>query len=401
MRSLWRPLLLCLLLAVVAQAEAEGEFSGFAALDARGFAHAPIFPEPPDHPIVASILAQPEYRYTWNNARDRFTAVLFGRYEYEDRRRRHIDVRELHWLHAGDSWDVLFGVGKVFWGVAESLHLADIINQTDLVEDLDGEDKLGQPMLKASLLRDWGTLTFFALPRFRERTFPGRRGRLRSALPVDTSQAVFESSLDVWQPDVAARWSHTWGAWDIGLAHFSGTSREPRLRLGLDDDGRAVLVPHYDIIHQTSLELQVTTGSLLGKLELITRVGHGRPFAAWVAGFEYTFFGWFGTAMDLGLLMEHLYDDRSSKAPATPFENDVFAGARLAMNDTQNTSLLAGVIVDLDTGATFANVEASRRLGDRWVLELEARALAYIPASDVLYSLRRDDYAQLRLAWYF
>ena len=394
-------LLLCLLLAAVARAEAAGEFSGFAALDARGFAHAPIFPEPPDHPIVASVLAQPEYRYTWNDARDRLTAVLFGRYEYEDDRRRHVDVRELHWLRAGASWDVLFGVGKVFWGVAESRHLVDIINQTDLVEDPDGEDKLGQPMIKWSLLRDWGTLTFFALPRFRERTFPGRRGRLRAPLPVDTSQSAFESSLGVWHPDVAARWTHTFGVWDIGLAHFSGTSREPRLLPDLDDQGRAVLAPHYDLIHQTSLELQATVGSLLGKLELITRDGHGRRFAAWVAGFEYTFFGLYGTAMALGVLMEHLYDDRSGRAPGTPFDNDVFIGVRLAFNDTQNTSLLAGVITDLHTGATFLNVEASRRLGDRWVLELEARAFANIPASDALYSLRRDDYAQLRLAWYF
>ncbi len=248
-------MLLLLLLAVAIQVEAAGELSGFVAVDLRGFAHRPIFPEPPDHPILASALIQPEYRYTWNEEKDRLTAVLFARYEYEDSRRRHVDVRELHWLHAGPSWDVLFGVGKVFWGVAESRHLVDIINQTDLVEDPDGEDKLGQPMVKWSLLQEWGTLTFFVLPRFRERTFPGRRGRLRSALPVDTSQPVFESSLGVWHPDVAVRWTHTLGVWDIGLAHFSGTSREPRLRPGRDDAGRAVLAPHYDVIHQTSLDL--------------------------------------------------------------------------------------------------------------------------------------------------
>ncbi len=394
-------LLLLLLLAVTSRVEAAGEFSGFAAVDLRGFIHPPIFPEPPGHPILASVLVQPEYRYTWNEDRDRLTAILFARYEYEDSRRRHVDVRELHWLHAGSTWDLLFGVNKVFWGVAESQHLVDIINQTDTVEDTDGEDKLGQPMVQFSLLQDWGTLTFFALPRFRERTFPGRRGRLRSPLPVDTSQPVFESSLDVWHPDFAVRWVHALGVWDVGFAHFSGTSREPRLRPGLDDDGRAVLVPHYDLIHQTSLELQATIGGLLGKLEVISRDGHGRRFAALVAGFEYTFFGVGETPMDLGVLAEYLYDGRHDDAPGTPFENDLFVGTRLALNDTQDTSVLAGVIVDLDTRATFVNVEASRRLGDRWVLELEVRAFVNVPASDVIFSLRRDDYVQLRIAWYF
>lgn len=401
MRQRGYVLLLLLLLAVAIRVEAAGEFASFVAIDLRGFVHPPSFPEPPDHPIVASLLVQPEYRYVWNEERDRLTAVLFGRYEYEDDRRRHVDVRELHWLHAGPTWDLLFGVGKVFWGVAESRHLVDIINQTDLVEDTDGEDKLGQPMLKLSLLQDWGTLTFFAMPRFRERTFPGREGRLRGALPVDISQAEFESSLDVWHPDFAVRWIHTLGVWDIGLSHFSGTSREPRFFPGLDDESRPVLVPQYDIIHQTSLDLQVTTGGLLGKLEVITRDGHGRRFAAFVAGFEYTFYGVGGTAIDLGVLVEYLYDDRSDEAPGTPFENDLFAGTRLALNDTQDTSVLAGMIVDLDTQATFVNVETSRRFGDRWVLELEARAFANVPASDVIFGVRRDDYVQLRVAWYF
>ena len=136
--------------------------------------------------------------------------------------------------------------------------MVDIINQTDLVEDPDAEDKLGQPMLKLAFLRDWGTLTFFAMPRFRERTFPGRQGRLRSEPAVDTSQAVFASSLDVWHPDFAVRWAHTLGDWDMGLAHFSGTSREPRLLPGLDSKRRATLMPRYDLIHQTSLEAQLT-----------------------------------------------------------------------------------------------------------------------------------------------
>jgi hypothetical protein len=34
------------------------------------------------------------------------------------------------------------------------LHLVDIINQTDGVESIDGEDKLGQSMMAFSLFKD-------------------------------------------------------------------------------------------------------------------------------------------------------------------------------------------------------------------------------------------------------
>jgi hypothetical protein len=50
----------------------------------------------------------------------------------------------------------------------------DIINQTDLVENIDGEDKLGQPMVHFSYFGDWGVVDFFLLPYLRERTYPGK-----------------------------------------------------------------------------------------------------------------------------------------------------------------------------------------------------------------------------------
>ena len=54
----------------------------------------------------------------------------------------------------------------MFWGVTESVHLVDIINQTDFAGDIDGEDKLGQTMLSLMLQRDWGEITAFVLPAF-------------------------------------------------------------------------------------------------------------------------------------------------------------------------------------------------------------------------------------------
>ena len=59
-------------------------------------------------------------------------------------------------------------------GVTESRHLVDVLNQVDGVEDIDEEDRLGQPMINISTQRDWGSVDLFVLPGFRERTFAGQ-----------------------------------------------------------------------------------------------------------------------------------------------------------------------------------------------------------------------------------
>jgi hypothetical protein len=389
------------LLALAACSAAAGELSGFVAAEARLFPRSPSFAEQHRQALQPSLVLQPEYRREWRAGEARLTVIPFARLDAIDSRRTHADLREASWLRLEDGRDLLVGVSKVFWGVTESRHLVDIVNQTDLVEDPDGEEKLGQPMIRlAAAAPDRGTFTFFLLPYFRERTFPGAAGRLRPPVPVDTGAAAYESSRKRWHPDVAVRWSHVLGRWDIGLAHFRGTSREPRLMPALDPAGRAVLVPHYDLIDQTSLELQRTGERWVWKLEAIARRGHGTRFGALVGGFEYTFGGVFGTALDLGLLAEYLYDGRNAMAPPTPFDDDVFLGARLTLNDPQSTQLLAGAIVDRRSQATAIRVEASRRLGDRWTVRLDARAFANVPPTDVLFPVRRDDFVQLQLAYY-
>ena len=200
--------------------------------------------------------------------------------------------------------------------------------------------------------------------------------------------------------DFALRWSHSIGPWDIGLAHFWGTSRDPRLIPSLNGVNEIVLTPFYDIINQTSLDLQYTGEEWIWKLEAFRRQGQGDSYFAAAGGFEYTFVGVFDSAADLGIIGEYAWDERGDDAP-TPFENDVVIGARLALNDAQSTELLSGLVFDLDGGARFYSLEASRRLGDNWKLSVEARLSSNIPEDDPAFNLRTEDFVQLELAWFF
>ena len=85
----------------------------------------------------------------------------------------------------------------------------------------------------------------------------------------------------------------------------------------------------------------------------------------------------------------------------TPNNNDIFVGVRFALNDEQNSQVLFGVTVDIDTRATVASFKGSRRLGDNWKVEVESLAFFNIPQSDILIGPTRDDYVQARLIRYF
>ena len=227
-----------------ADAVAGQEIRGSVFVETRIFPNDPLFAEQNDAVFSPSIGLTPEFIW-WPNGDGpelRLTPML--RLDAHDASRTHFDVREASALWLRDGWTLMAGVGKVFWGTTESVHLVDIVNQTDGVEDIDGEDKLGQPMVNFTLERDWGALDLFVMPFFRERTYPGSEGRLRGLTSV-LDDAVYESDAGRWRPDFAARWSHSLGSIDLGVAGFYGTSREPYL-LPADVGGclRATAVLH-------------------------------------------------------------------------------------------------------------------------------------------------------------
>ena len=189
-----------------------------------------------------------------------------------------MDLQEFYLLHIGEEREIKFGISKEFWGVTETTHRVDIINQTDFTEGFDGEEKLGQPMMKVSLEKEWGVLDIYALFSFRERQFSGQEGRLRLPLIIDKNESIYESSAKNKRTDFAARWSNYYDQLDIAISYFSGTTREPRLIPSGRKD--KPLISYYETIDQFGLELLYLIGSLAIKVEAISRAGQGDRFSA-------------------------------------------------------------------------------------------------------------------------
>ena len=375
----------------------EVRVSGFTAADLRWFPQSPRF-DGQFSGVEASAVINPEFRYQADGGGVQAAFIPFARLSGRDAERTHFDIREAYVAQRLGDWDYLVGINKVFWGVTESRHLVNIINQTDAIEDTDDEDKLGQPMINVGLQKDWGRLDVFVLPGFRERPFAGMTGRLRTRETVDDDQAVFESGAENAHVDVAGRYSHFIGDWDVGVSLFHGLSREARLPIGAG--GRRA--PHYDLITQAGLDLQYTVDEWLWKFEGIVREGHGDPFAAMVGGFEYTFFQVAESDADVGLLAELHWDGRDeANAPTTGFDNDVFIGARLALNDVDDSQALVGSVIDVEDGTVSGFVEVALRIGDSWKIEVEARFLVNTDPSNTLVPFERDSFVNLRLSRFF
>ncbi len=119
-----------------------------------------------------------------------------------------------------DDIELRIGISKVFWGVTESYHLIDVVNQIDQVDCLDSDDKLGKQMINMNYISDYGTFSAFALPVFRERTFSGEDGRFRPALNVDIDDVTYTHNDGKNHIDHALRWSHYSGDLEWGLSYF-------------------------------------------------------------------------------------------------------------------------------------------------------------------------------------
>ncbi len=406
----------CLLAAAQpASAEFYQQFDTELSLEGRAFAQSAAFESQTDGNLSVSVLS--EWYAEWN--RDfSVTIAPFARFDGSDDERSHIDLREFYWQGVFNSLEVRLGVSKVFWGKTELLHLVDIINQTDTVENIDGEDKLGQPMLRLNWALGNVSVQAYALPYFRERPFTGEAGRLRAPLPVLRDDAVYESSDEEKHLDYALRVQGYLGALDYGLAWFSGTARNPQLLAAnivntADGPQPSALQPFYGLLDQLSLDAQYTVGSWLLKLEAVWRdqgllaQSPGQPpalvgekYGAATGGFEYTQYGVLESAWDIGYLAEYLWDERNDEAD-NGFQNDLFLATRLAANDVRDTTLLGGVVMDLDRGSRFISLEASRRLNGSTKVSLEMRLFSNIDPRDALfYPIRQDDYVQLELTHY-
>jgi hypothetical protein len=256
-----------------------------------------------------------------------------------------------------------------------------------------------------SFQQDWGNLDLFVLTGFRENARAGKDGRFRLPLTVDQDKTEFEAGNDEYHMDFSIRYNNTFDDWDMGVYYFIGTDRESRFHLNERGDQ---FVAIYDQMQQFGTDIQYTYDAWLLKFEGIYRDARYDQFFALVSGFEYTYYQVNESAIDVGLLVEYLYDgrdfdlqDRNQKVAPTSSENDFFIGTRISWNDVNNSNIIAGALIDLDDQSTLFSVEYEQRLDDFWSVEVKGRWFHQIDKENTLYLFQQDSHILFNLIRYF
>ncbi|NVK43535.1 MAG: hypothetical protein HWE39_20000 [Oceanospirillaceae bacterium] len=370
---------------------------GNLALDVAAYPDEPLFEDQNDSVLQSSLSASIDW--TARLSRDvRFDLSARGRVSADTEDRLFGDIKEgLLRFRVADT-DFKAGVVQENWSVLEAWNPVDIVNQRDLVEDYQGDAKLGQPGVTATTVyNDW-VLSAFVLPYSRERRIAEGEDRLRN-LPAPVQDAVFEDGQG--RSSLALRGQYRLGDFDLALSYFRGHAREPIYRPIIDREGLSGFDEVYESISQTGVELLYVIGDSVLKGEVIYRSADSDEFAAAGIGSETTFNQLTNGFDSITLYLEGYYDGRNDRAALTPFQRDVYVGARYNRNDVYDSLVDVRVTHDLEFHSNLVDIRASRRFGKQQTLELQLLAPLSVDNDRALQGYENDQRAKLSWAWYF
>lgn len=315
----------------------------------------------------------------------------------EDDALNYIDFQQLLFTYRMASSEVFAGVGMVFWGVTESYHLTDIVNQVNLVADLAREKKLGQPMVGYRRYLGDHTLELYWLPYFREQVLAEKNSRPWRSRPI-SGDPEYERSGGQWAQDVALRLSGFYESVDYGVSYFYGTERNPFLII---NPSRTEFTETYVKTNKLAVDSQLTLGSTLLKSEMIysSPDTQGDEFAM-VAGIEQGIYGIVDTQLDASLFIEGLYSN-NQQGVALPYKQHIMTGLRLDLNNEGGSNIMFSIINDKDDRDRTYYVNAQHRLKENISAEVDVWYFDIRKQSSNLPYLKEEGYIQIGLEFYF
>ncbi len=328
----------------------------------------------------------------YDKDRFRFASEIIGRIDSEDSGRRIIEAREAFINSMYNNLDFFIGHRQVFWGVAESKNVVDIINQKDNAANQGNDAKLGAPSISIEKLTDFGDFQIWYLPKFRNRTFNDSDSHPSNGLDVKSSSYERKNGQNA--DDLALRLSSSMDDWDYAGSLFYGTAREPLFKSSNSNNG---LQAFYPKLKSLGLEGQFTGEEMLLKWESLSGKQSDEHFFSLVSGLEYTSYNVLKKKWDLGIILEYQFDDRAQSV-----SNEFFVlGKRIIFNDTLDSNILALFSFDNNLDQSFLSIEGSRRLNEWSSIELTTRFYNARKIASYYKQLSDDDEIQLKLKIYF
>lgn len=344
----------------ITNVNAELKLDGSASIEQRIFLDSPdqplqpvdsSYPYPVYHQVSVALSPHVEVSSERNNLV--YTAHPFIRFDERDDERSHIDLREFKAAVVTNKWDLSIGFDQVHWGVMENHHLVDVVNQTDYNESPNGEDKLGQPMVRFGLNLRGARLEAMVLIGYRE-----------PAMPIPGARFSFENDYsyeyegwgEEYHPDIALRYTKTIKNIDLGVSYFGGHSRTPELR----SESVGEPIWYVNLVDQISVDVKADLSRLELKAEVLYKVTEDQSSRAIVLGSEFKLLQ--TTNIAVNLLAEYSWDQHGREAYDNSFQNDIFAGVRVTLNGLNDSEILFGHNYDFDFNSQHGFVQAKVNL---------------------------------------
>lgn len=353
------------------------------------YAEAPLFSEQSDGQSQYALTTTLDYNGQINRNTD-INVSVFGRYHPAANKSGRGDVRELALSYYASQLEMSGGMLMERWGVLEAFSPVDILNPRDRVEDFQGDIKQGIPGGRISWLLDNGRADVWLLPYSREERLSEGKDRFRNSA-FAYSDAEFEKGQNTLSS--AVRISQMLASVEFAFSYYKGHARSPYFTPNLEEVGSVItLQPNYARIEQAGFELLWIKGQLLAKLESVYRSTDGENFTGLGIGLEREFPRIGSSKNALTLYGEYYYDGRKSgsSSPITPFQNDIFLGLRLAVNDLNSTEYELRLTRDLDYDSTFWDLRAKTRIKHQWFVEANLYKFSHVDNDPALKSFAFD-----------
>ena len=355
--------------------------------------------EPDDKPNFApSVALKPQFNLKWGDSGQEAKGELFFRYDMEDSQRTQFDIRELYVFFPISQFEFSLGVKQIFWGVVESVNVANFINQKDYMEDPVGQQKLGQSMFHTKIFVSDLTLSLMILPQFREMDFPDSSSYFAPPLPVLTDQSKFESKDGKNTLELAARINYPISNFDLNLIYFDGINRSPRLDIVAQSFTDFVIEPYYFDVTLIGGYGELAIKEFLFKVEAVQAKTSFADEMLSVYGTEYNLSSIAGIST-ISFAFEYL-DQVEIDPNLSPFNDSIFFGANFIFEDDANSNLVVSHLHNDKAQSSGTFLEFSRRLAENFRFTASA-VLLDIRQETPNAVFARDDFVQLDLDWHF
>ena len=317
-----------------------------------------------DDQSTNEIYANIEVKKEFDDAVATFKAKAI--YDTKDENRRSADLSEIYYGHFFDEGEAYIGKQIRFFGNLESGNIVDIYNPKDLLYNpFEKEEKIGSIGVRGLYFLDDGKLELIVKVQEESRELFGK-----DSFYNQFGNLSYDKSLDDNSHSIMALYSSSYE-----LGEFSGDFTV-FINDGFDNhrtfyfDGSNIREKLYKASQYGLFANAIYNDTILKLEELYTHnedsaIGDYNHIAF---GVEHTFYSVFDKS-DLRVFAEYFYLDMQNDLKGSDigeiYDNDLFVGTRVDLNNQNSTTLQLGVIQDQKNDEQITQVEIKSRVFTR------------------------------------